>query len=444
MHFNRTRVSVAVVGCGTVGGATVAVLTRDGARIAARSGVELDLAYVVEKNAAQAEKAGVDRAIVTDNLETALNDATVRIVVELVGGTGIAREIVEKSLRAGKHVVTANKALLAKYGPELFAIARENAVSLAFEASCGGGIPIVRALYDGLIANEIEAIYGIVNGTCNYILSKMITDGESYAEALADAQEIGLAEADPGLDVGGLDSAHKIAIMGALAFGQRVAFDSIPVVGIDSLDLTDVLFAQRLGYVVKLLAIAEKRGGDVSLRVEPAFIGEQHPLAWVSGPFNAVSVYGNRTGHTMYYGRGAGGSPTASAVVADIVSVATGVYERFFDRCAHWPDRAVESAILPIDDTATRFYIRTNVTDSPGTLAQIAAIFGRHGISIASVHQDEIADEAAETVVPVVVTLHTARRSSAKQAVAEIDALSTTGDRSTIIPIVDEHAECVS
>ncbi len=440
--------TIAVIGCGTVGGAVCEILLRDRDLLQSKTGSRLRLKYIVDRVFTYAKNLQLDDTLFETNLDHALEDDEVRIVIELVGGITKAREITEQALRAGKHVVSANKALLAHHGAELMAIARENGVSLAFEAAVGGGIPIIRALYDGLAANSIDAIYGIVNGTCNYILTEMIDKEESYEEALWAAQSKGLAEADPTLDVGGADSAHKIAIMGAMAFGIQVDFDQIPVEGIDNLQQEDVMYADTLGYVVKLLAIATRVGEGVSLRVRPVFISREHALAWVSGPFNAVSVYGHTTGHTMYYGRGAGGSPTAAAVVSDIIAVASGTYQVFFDRFAFWPDRNPPADLIAVAETYSRYYIRTMVDDTPGALARIASILGEHGISIASILQDELPEnngaDQEPHFVPVVITLHPAKEANVLQAINEIDELDATGEKSSLISIVDDHPEGIS
>jgi homoserine dehydrogenase len=294
MESQSSSAGIALVGCGTVGSSTASLLIENRVRRTSRSGIDLELKYIVDRNFEHARSAGLPEELYCEDLEKALSDPKVSMVIELVGGTGFAKELILRALNAGKHVITANKALLAHHGAELYRVARERGVSLAFEASCGGGIPIIRALTDGLMANEIDALYGIVNGTCNYILTEMIEQGQSYAEALAEAQASGLAEADPTLDVNGSDSAHKIAIMGSLAFGESADIDKIPVQGIDTLEATDVNFGAEMGYIIKLIASAIKSEEGIFLRVEPAFIPEDHPLAWVSGSFNAVSVYGHR------------------------------------------------------------------------------------------------------------------------------------------------------
>ena len=442
MGKTDSALGVAIVGCGTVGGAAATILTRDRAALSDKIRPALELRHVVDVEFTHARQLGLDDGLFCSSLAEALGDPAVGAVVELVGGTTAAKDIIAQALRAGKHVVTANKALLAHHGYELCALARQRGVCIAFEASCAGGIPIVRAICDGLIANRIDALYGIVNGTCNYILTAMTERGRSYADALAQAQADGLAEADPSLDVGGTDSAHKLAILAALAFSQRIDFEAIPVEGIDALDRRDVACGQELGYVVKLLAIAHRQADGLSLRVRPAFITKGHPLAWVAGPFNAVSVYGHATGHTRYYGRGAGGMPTASAVVADLAAVAMGTAQRLFDQLAVWPDRNEPARQLSLDAVRSRYYIRVMAEDEPGVLGQIATAFGRHGISISSVLQHEPPGEDDESrTVPVVITTHTALEGNVRNALAEVDALETIQAGSVCIAIVDEHLE---
>ncbi|MEX2442923.1 MAG: homoserine dehydrogenase [Alkalispirochaeta sp.] len=437
-----TSLRVALIGCGTVGGATARLLVQDRQTIADRSGIDIELAAIVDRDFDHARSLGLPEETFQPDLDTALGDSTIQVVIELVGGIEFARTLIKKALDAGKHVVTANKALLAHHGKELFAYARERGLTIGFEASCGGGIPIIRAITDGLIANHIDAIYGIVNGTSNFLLTEMIQKGETYSEALVAAQESGLAEADPSLDVNGTDSAHKIAIMTALAFGIDVDFDAIPVEGIDNLDERDVAFGRDLGYVVKLLAVAHRIGDDVTAWVRPAFISEEHPLAWVNGPFNAVSVYGHATGHTLYYGRGAGGAPTAGAVVADVVGIATGVLPAIFAHTRYWPDRNSAGPQVGLERSTSRFYLRIMAKDQSGVLAAISAILGRHNISIASLRQNEQAHR--DELVPVVVTTHACREPAIRDAVAGIDALETTDGATVCMPIVEEHPEELS
>lgn len=439
MSQQQATTGVAIVGCGTVGGAAATMLTRDAELVSKRCGAKIELRYIVDVDFSRAEQLGMDASLFCEDLDKALADDSVHIVAELVGGTTIAKTIIEKALAAGKHVVTANKALLAHHGAELWALARSNNVCIAFEGSCAGGIPIVGALCGGLLGNRIDAIFGIVNGTCNYILSEMTTRGQSYSEALTQAQADGLAEADPTLDVAGIDSAHKIAILAALAFGRQIDFDAIPVSGIDSLDKMDIGLGQELGYVVKLLAIAKRQGAGLSLRVRPAFISREHPLAWVSGPFNAVSVYGHATGHTMYYGRGAGGMPTASAVVADIAAITLGTARQISETVGIWPDQAPAANQLPIDAVRSRYYLRLMADDRPGVLARIAEILAEYDISICSVLQHE--SPRADAGVPVIITTYEATEGDVRSALEKIDAMDVIKSTTTCIGIVDEHEE---
>lgn len=440
------ELGIAIVGCGTVGGAVATILTRDADILAARLGPTLALRYICDVDFANAERLNLDSKLFCKDLDKVLADESVGVVVELVGGTGFAREVIAKAVRAGKHVVTANKALLAHHGTELWSLARENKVCIAFEGSCGGGIPVIRAICNGLIANRIDAIYGIVNGTCNYILTAMTGRGQSYADALAEAQASGLAEADPTLDVAGIDSAHKLAIMAALAFKGGIDLDAIDVQGIDQLELREIQYGQEVGYVVKLLAIAERQtsssGQDgISLRVRPVFIAKSHPLAWVSGEFNAISVFGHASGHTMYYGRGAGGMPTASAVVGDIASVATGIAQLTFDQLKIWPDLTAPANQLPVAEVTGRYYIRITCEDRPGVLAKIAAVFGEHDISISSVLQHESQPAAEAKGVPVIITTHLAKEGNIRSALDEVDALQAVKAKSVRLDIVEEYPE---
>ncbi len=434
------KTGVAVVGCGVVGGATARLLINDKELLKSRTGIELILKYIIDVNFSKAQEMGLDSSLYETDLDKAINDPEIEIFVETVGGTTIAKDITEKILRAGKQVVTANKALLALHGQGLMSIARENDTAISFEASCGGGIPIIRALCDGLSANRIDAFYGIVNGTCNYILTEMIQKGQSFAVALADAQRDGLAEADPTLDVTGGDSSHKLAIMAALSFGKSIEYNKLPIKGIDTLDLLDVKYGAELGYIVKLLAIAQRKENGISLRVSPAFISKEHPLAWVSGPFNAVSVYGSSVGHTMYYGRGAGGSPTASAIVADIISAALGTAKIQFDTMNIWPDRNGEAVQLPEEEFEGKYYLRAMIEDKPGMLGKLSAILAEHNISIASALQKETLAES-NSDVPVVITTYSTKEGNIKKAVKEIAKTSGVSGDPIYIGIIDEHEE---
>ena len=434
-------VKIGIVGYGTVGTGVAKILFENARDITGRTGLKFELARVVDTDTTSPRQFELPEGILTDELDVLLEDKSIDIALELVGGTTFAKDLQLKLLRSGKHVVTANKALMAEYGPSLLALARSQKVSLSFEASCGGGIPVIRALTDGLAANRICALFGILNGTCNYILTAMAQEGKSYQAALSEAQVAGLAEADPTLDVSGLDTAHKLTILSSLAFGSNVALDEIPVTGIDSLQAIDVAYGQELGYTVKLLAIAKRLGGSLSLCVKPAFISKGHPLAWVSGPFNAISVYGSATGHTMYYGRGAGGLPTASAVIADIMGIATGTVLSVFDHFL-WPDQTTRSQIVSPEETDSSYYVRVSAQDSPGVLAQIAACLGRHDISIRSVLQKEPPSHFdPSSGVPVVISTYGSKEGNMMKALEDIDRLDVIKQPSVCLAIVDEYPE---
>jgi homoserine dehydrogenase len=369
---------------------------------------------------------------------TAIDDPNTNIVVELIGGTGVAAELIERALRLGKSVVTANKALLAARGPELFALARKHGASIGFEASCAGGIPVINALVNGLVANRIEALVGIVNGTCNFILTQMTRQGVSYAAALAEAQKAGFAEADPALDVSGRDAAQKLSILASLAFDARVAESDIKVCGIDSLQEADLKFAGELGYVIKLLAIAQREGKEnISLRVHPTLVHKENLLAQVGGSFNAVSVYGHSVGHVLFYGRGAGRTPTASAVVSDIVQIGLGAGPLAFKQLNLLPgNRKVK--LLPFEDLSSRYYLRLTARDEPGVLAQVTKVLGAHRISLSAVLQQETSQSR---FVPVVITTHLAREGDMQNALRKINKIKSLKPPAVCLRIIDSPTE---
>jgi homoserine dehydrogenase len=431
------EIGVLLVGCGKVGGATAQVLVNQRQHLRERIGADLALRAIVDIDFAHARRLGLEKSLFCRDLSAALARPDVQVVVELVGGTTAARQIATGALEAGKSLVTANKALLAHHGAELWGLARRRGTCIAFEASCAGAVPIIAALTGELAADRVEAIYGIVNGTCNHILTAMTEQNQSYADALRDAQRRGLAEADPTLDVSGTDSAHKLTILASLAFARRVDLGKVYVEGIDRLQLQDIRYGQELGYVVKLLAIAQGQQEGLSLRVHPAFISTRHPLAWVSGPFNAISVYAENSGHTMYYGPGAG-RPTVAAVIGDLASVALGNARRQFESLGVWPDRNPAASQLDLDAVRCRYYLRMQVADQPGVLAGIARIFGRRDISISSVLQHEPTGDAAVEGVPVVITTHDALEGNVRQALKELNRLESVKADCVCIRMVEE------
>ena len=439
MNSNRIF-GVAIVGCGTVGSATASLLLRRENQLSRKVSRRIQLKAILSLSFAQARQAGIDEKLFKNNLDEVLADEDIQLVVETVGGISDARTIIEKALKAQKHVVTANKSLLAHFGTELFALARENGVSIGFEASCGGGIPIIRALVDGLSANSADALYGIVNGTSNFILTEMIEHGKTYKEALKQAQADGLAEADPTLDVNGMDAAHKLTLLASLAFGKRIALEDLAVDGIADLQLFDVANGKELGYILKLVAFARNVEDGLEAAVRPVFLPGDHPLAQISGPFNAVSVYGDIVGHTMYYGRGAGGGPTASAVLSDIISMAQGTWPSLFDTLAIWPDQSEPVQLTDADNAVHRYYLRFNIRDESGAVAKITTELAKVGISLHAFVQKESHEEE---LVPVIITTHEAQEKNMKEAFGKICALPAVGANSVFIRIIEEHAEIV-
>ncbi|MGA2172491.1 MAG: homoserine dehydrogenase [Sedimentisphaerales bacterium] len=428
-------VKIGLVGFGTVGTGVAKIILENADAIAAKTGLRLQLACVVDTDLKKPRPVKLPDGILTNDLNKLINDKNIQIGVELVGGTGIAKEIQLKMLAAGKDVVTANKALLAEHGGQLYDAAQKASRCIAFEASCAGGIPIISAIRTGLSANNILALYGIVNGTCNYILSNMTAKGEEFAAALAQAQQKGYAEADPTLDISGGDSAHKLAILASIAFGCQIALSDIYVEGIDHISKDDVRFGGEMGYVLKLLAIAEKdKNGRISLRVHPSFIDENNRLAKVDGSFNAISIFGHAVGQLMFYGRGAGMMPTASAIVADIIDVALGNSVTTFKNLHLRPRTEVAGMIDKIDNLVSRFYIRLMAKDQPGVFAQIGKVLADNAISISGVLQHE--GRGSDNTVPVVITTHPNKQDKVTSALKGLGALDTVS-RLVCIRIVD-------
>src|SRR3954454_2217725 len=389
---NGSPVRVGVLGCGNVGGGLVQLLTTGGDALAERPGLRLELTRVAVRNTAKERGVAVPEGSLTHDAASVVTDPDVDGVVEVIGGIEPARSLILDALKAGKPVVTANKELLANVGAELFQAAAAAGVDLLFEAAVAGGIPLIRALRESLAGERIQRVMGIVNGTTNYILTRMTEQGASYHDALAEAQSLGFAERDPTADVEGFDAGAKAAILATIAFGQNVVAGDVYREGISSLSPADIAFATRLGYVIKLLAIAEQAddGGPVAVRVHPVMIGETHPLASVRDSFNAVFIEGQAVGEVMLYGRGAGGLPTASAVLGDLIDAAHNLGIGGRGR-APVLSRAT---IRPIDEMSSQYYLNVEVTDRPGVLAAVAAVFAEHDVSIRSMEQDGLGDEA--------------------------------------------------
>jgi homoserine dehydrogenase len=428
-------INIGLVGFGTIGTGVVKLLQGQAALLQRRVAARLRLKRIADLDLTRPRDVEVDPKILTTDAREIIEDPAIDIVIELIGGTTAAREVSLAALRSGKHLVTANKALLATHGLELFRAAAEKRVDLGFEASVCGGIPIIRAVREGLVANRIHSIEGIVNGTCNYILTKMTELGAPFAEVLREAQDQGYAEADPSLDIDGTDAAHKLQILASIAYGGSVDFDAIHVEGIRGIDPADIQYAKELGYRVKLLAIAKETDGEIEVRVHPTLIPEDHLLASVGGVFNAVYIVGDATGSLMFYGRGAGQLPTASAVVSDIVEIAQNILYQRPSRPSHIPAIAGEGLkIKPMVEVRTRYYLRVMAVDKPGVLSKVSGILGSHDISIASVIQK---GRHARASVPVVMMTHEAVEGGMRRALAEIDALDVVS-RSTVCLRVEE------
>jgi homoserine dehydrogenase len=433
--MDKRQIGVTVLGHGTIGAGVAAILVQQNALLRRRTGLNLLLRHVAELDR---KKQTVPGLPYTTDAAAAIDDPRTDIVVELIGGVGAAADLIQRSLRLGKPVVTANKSLLAQRGAELFTLAKRQGTCIAFEASCAGGIPVINALTHGLVANRIEALVGILNGTCNYILTQMTRHGVSYAQALAEAQQAGFAEADPTLDVSGRDTAQKLAILASLAFNARAAERNIHLEGIDQLQETDLKFAAELGYVIKLLAIAQREAKErISLRVHPALVHKSNLLAEVGGSFNAVSLYGHAVGHVLLYGRGAGRTPTASAVVSDIVQIGLGLAPLAFAQLDLLPAKTAIRA-LPFERLSSRYYLRLMAKDRPGVLAQVTRALGAQRISLSAVLQREGGESQ---FVPVVITTHLAREGDVQKALGQINRLASVKPPAVCLRIIDPPKE---
>ena len=424
--MNMKPIQVGLLGIGTVGSGTFNVLQRNQEEIQRRAGRGIRITMVADLDTVRAKAIVGDAAQVVSDARLVIANPEIDIVVELVGGYGIARTLVMEAIAAGKHVVTANKALLAVHGSEIFAAAREKGVVVAFEAAVAGGIPIIKALREGLTANRIEWIAGIINGTTNFILSEMRAKGLDFDVVLKEAQRLGYAEADPTFDIEGVDAAHKATIMSAIAFGVPVQFDKAYVEGITKLQAADITYAEQLGYRIKLLGITKRRPEGIELRVHPTLIPSSRLIANVEGAMNAVVVQGDAVGPTLYYGKGAGSEPTASAVIADLVDVTrllTADPDHRVPHLAFQPDALQDTPILPIDQVVTSFYLRLQVADQAGVLARVTGILAERNISIDALLQRESAEGEAQT--DVIILAHDTVEGEMNQALAQLQALPT-------------------
>ena len=422
-------INVGLLGIGTVGGGTWTVLTRNQEEITRRAGRPIRITAVADRNLELARSLVGDQVKLTDDAFALVKDPDIDIIVELIGGYTTAKELVLQAIENGKHVVTANKALLAVHGNEIFAAAQKKGVMVAFEAAVAGGIPIIKALREGLSANRIQWIAGIINGTTNFILSEMRDKGLSFNAVLNEAQKLGYAEADPTFDIEGIDAAHKATLMASIAFGIPIQFDKAHIEGISKLDAVDIKYAEQLGYRIKLLGIAKRQEKGVELRVHPTLIPEKRLIANVEGAMNAVLVWGDAVGATLYYGKGAGAEPTASAVIADLVDVTrlhTADPQHRVPHLAFQPGQMSDLPILPMSAVETAYYLRLRALDKPGVLADVTRILADLNISIDAMMQKE--PEEGEDRTDVVILTHVARECDVDAAIAKIEALdSITG-----------------
>ena len=436
----KARIGVGLVGFGTVGAGVAKILLANRPLIQRRVGVPVELVRVADLDLARDRGVSLPPGMLTADLREVLDDPSVDIVLELIGGYDAAKRVILDAMARGKQVVTANKALLAVHGEEIFEAAARHRVDLGFEASVGGGIPVIRALTEGLAANTILSIYGIINGTSNYILSRMTSVGQGFKEVLAEAQRAGYAEADPTFDVAGIDSAHKLSIMVSLAYGTPVNFKDVYTEGITRITPLDITYAKEFGYTVKLLGIAKFSEGEVEARVHPTMIPSTSPVAHVEGVYNAIQLVGDAVNDIVLYGQGAGSMPTGSAVVSDVIDIARNLLKGASGRvppASFQQDQRRPLRIRRMEEIVSLYYLRFMVLDRPGVLSQISGVLGRHGISISSVLQQ---GRKEGQMVPVVIMTHTSTERDVQASLREIDRMPFISEPTTLIR-VEGHDE---
>lgn len=422
------KINIGLLGCGTVGTGVAKLLIENKDLLTARVGADLNLRWVADIDIETDRGIQFPAGVLTTDAQKMLNDPEIDMVIEMIGGEGIAKDLMLQAINNGKHIVTANKALLAAHGNELFAAAARKGVDLAFEASVGGCMPTIKSMRESLVGNHIKSMSGILNGTCNYILSKIEDEGISFEDALAEAQRQGYAEADPTLDVGGFDTAHKIAILAALAYGMEINLKDVYIEGISRITPLDIEFARQFGYRIKLLAISKIQDNKVEARVHPTMLPLKNLLASISGTVNAITISGDAVGDILLYGHGAGMMPTASAVVSDIVDIARNILSGTVRRVpplSYQRDSIRRIPVLPIDDLLTHYYFRFAALDRPGVLSTISGILGKYDISLQSVHQK---GRKTNGSVPLVMLSHRAKEADVKRALAEIGDLNVVSD----------------
>lgn len=429
-------IGIGLLGLGTVGTGVYKLLQENATQISQRIGKNLEIIKVLERDPEKVISLGISPDAMAKNIEEIIDDPQIQIIIELLGGIEPARTYILDALRSGKHVVTANKDVVASHGKELFEAAAVGKADLYFEASVGGGIPVIHILKENLAANKIKEVIGIVNGTTNYILTRMSEENVDFSTVLQAAQEAGYAEADPTADIEGHDAARKISILASIAFNTRVTPANVFVEGITRIAPEDINYARELGYVIKLLAIARDHNGEVEVRVHPAFLSRNHPLAAVDGVFNAIYIYGNAVGETMFYGQGAGQMPTASAIVGDLMEIVRNLESGSTGRfpCSCYLDKQ----ILPIGQVRTKYYLRLVVKDKPGVMASIAGVLGNHQVSIASVIQKRTISVNSETMAEIVLITHKVLEQDMQDALAVLKGLSIVGSIENVIRVEGE------
>ncbi|MBW2200653.1 MAG: homoserine dehydrogenase [Deltaproteobacteria bacterium] len=432
------KINIGLLGCGTVGTGVAKMLIENKNLISSRVGADLILRRVADIDVKRDRGLTFDDGVLITDAQQVVDDPEIDIIIEMIGGEGIARELILRAIEHGKPVVTANKALLASQGDVIFKAAAEKGIDLAFEASVGGCMPIIKALRESLVGNHIKSMTGILNGTCNYILSKISDEKSSFASALAEAQANGFAETDPTLDVGGFDTAHKLAILACLAYGTGMNFKDIYTEGISRITPLDIEYSSQFGYKIKLLAISKDHGDAIEARVHPTMIPFDNLLSNVNGSLNAITISGDAVGDILLYGHGAGMMPTASAVISDTVDISRNILSGVNSRIpllAYQMDHIRHIPLMPLDEILTHYYVRFSALDQPGVLSKIAGILGNYGISIKTVHQK---GRKTSGSVPIVMLTHLSKEADVRKALAEITALDIVGDAPVLIRIEDE------
>ena len=432
----QNKINVGLIGAGTVGGGTYKILKENFSEIFRKTGKNIVVFALAEKDVKRAKEVVDDKTIIYEDAFDLVKDENVQIVIELIGGTGVAKDLVEEAIKQNKHVVTANKALIAMHGEELVSLAQKHNVNLTYEAAVAGGIPIIKSVREGLAGNKIDWIVGILNGTTNYILTEMKENNLGFDVALKQAQELGFAEADPTFDIEGVDAAHKITILASIAFGIPINFDAVHIEGISNLNQKDIIYAEELGYKIKLLGITKNHSDSVELRVHPTLIPEKRLVANVDGPMNAVLVQGNMVGPTLYYGAGAGSEPTASAVVADVIDLARNLQSNNIipiPILGFVKDEVKAKKILTIEDITSEFYLRLSMKNESGVLAKITQVFAQHSISIDAMVQKEIQEN--DEIVDIILVTTNMKEKEINKIVNEIESLPENNNKAVKLRI---------